>query len=43
MLILIGVAPTAYALNRAPAAGHAKLHCRRAERLEGRRSARRGL
>ena len=44
MLILIGVAPTAYALNRAPPAGHADvLHRRCAERLEDRRSARRRL
>ena len=40
MLILIGVAPTAYALNRAPAEGHAAaVRHRGARRLEDRRSA----
>ena len=39
MLILIGVAPTAYALNRAPAEGHAAaVRLRGARRFEDRRS-----
>ena len=41
MLILIGVPPTAYALNRAPAEGHAAQFIASAHAAEDRRSARR--